>query len=142
MPTFQLSFSERAFCLIKQRKEILASHRSKYKAFTCLFCFTATCHLKLVTIATVENYSYLLAPWDPIITGKTENPINDNSGLSPSVVAKCNGSRIWELYLWISFILFHVHWSLTIRKYNAIKASTQLNSIAEVIEKYDLQSNF
>lgn len=32
----------------------------------------------------------VLATWDAIITDKTEKPVNNNSGLRPVVVSKCN----------------------------------------------------
>lgn len=34
----------------------------------------------------------LLALWDAVITDKIEKPVNDNSGLGPTVVSKYNTS--------------------------------------------------
>lgn len=38
----------------------------------------------------------LLALWDAIIADKIEEPIDDNSGLSPTVVSKCGISGFFQ----------------------------------------------
>lgn len=78
----------------------------------------------------------MLAPWDAIITDKVENPNNDNSGLSVIEVSRCNVSGFWGALFWD--LLNSNSCPLGLRfvgKFNAIKASAQLNSISEITEK-------
>lgn len=84
-------FGGGTLCLSREKKKCLALDRSIKLSYIYLMT-----KFRLNTDWSQPLWQKIalcfLALWDAIVTDKIEKPVNDNSGLSPTVVSKCSVS--------------------------------------------------